>query len=256
MRRRLKEVGLPWQLCLKKLPLTDEQKADAVQWGKVWAKKSASFWQNEVLAMDCKMYPWYTSAKGRVLARRATKVGAYTEVGKRIKKPSKRKHRRGNIAIPICAGVGAGKIIMWTLHETPWCAEAYSHIVSRHLSRAVKLEGDKKLLVLRDNDPKGFESKRGQKAEQKNGLTIIKLPKYRSDLMPLDYSVWDNIHKRMIFEEQGWPKSKRETKKEYIARLKQTALDTPKAEMDKCMASMRRRCRALVDSGGDWTKGD
>ena len=39
-------------------------------------------------------------------------------------------------------------------------------------------------------------------------------------------------------------------------RLKQTALDTPKAEIDKCMASMRRRCRALVDSGGEWTKGD
>ena len=66
----------------------------------------------------------------------------------------------------------------------------------------------------------------------------------------------NSIHKCMIVEEQGWPKSQRETKKEYIARLKQTALDTPKAEIDKCMASMRRRCRALVDSGGEWTKGD
>jgi hypothetical protein len=58
--RYCSRIGRPWRAVLKKLPLTDEMKQAAKQWGKALRSKPERFWVGDVLAVDCKAWPWYT----------------------------------------------------------------------------------------------------------------------------------------------------------------------------------------------------
>ena len=67
---------------------------------------------------------------------------------------------------------------------------------------------------------------------------------------PLDYGFWPCINKRLREQEAAFPKSKRETREEYIKRLKQTILRVPASALGPLVSSMKRRCQALEKAGG------
>ena len=117
-----------------------------------------------------------------------------------------------------------------------------------------KLNG--RYTILRDNDRTGFESNLGKAAEVSYGLDILKQPKYRPDLQPLDFSLWNEIDSRMAKEEEAWPATKHESKVEFKARLKRTALGLDADVINKAMASMKRRTKELDEKNGAWIRGD
>ena len=52
----------------------------------------------------------------------------------------------------------------------------------------------------------------------------------------------------------AWPTSKRESRVEYKARLKRTALSIPQDYTRKAVQDMKRRCDALVEAKGWYFK--
>ena len=54
----------------------------------------------------------------------------------------------------------------------------------------------------------------------------------------------------MCAQERSFRKKKTETKEQYMARLKKTALGLPKAQVEKAVMDMRRRVRAIYDEDG------
>ena len=49
----------------------------------------------------------------------------------------------------------------------------------------------RKWTILEDNDPTGFRSKAGMKAEEKSGLTVLQIPKRSPQLNMCDYALWN-----------------------------------------------------------------
>ena len=71
------------------------------------------------------------------------------------------------------------------------------------------------------------------------------------DLNVLDYCLWNAINRRMRTQERAFPKKFRETKHQFLQRLKRTALNLPTSLVKAAVGSMRRRCRAISELDGD-----
>ena len=104
--------------------------------------------------------------------------------------------------------------------------------------------------VLEDNDPTGFKSNKGKAAKANEGIVPFEIPRRSPDLSLCDYALWPEINRRMRRQEQQWPRAKRETRDEYLRRLRSTALRLPKAFLEKSVGDMRRRCQLLLKAKG------
>ena len=54
----------------------------------------------------------------------------------------------------------------------------------------------------------------------------------------------------MRAQEKRWPSKKRETRKDYLARLRRTALRLSRGFVDRAIGNMKERCRRLYDAKG------
>ena len=255
--RRLRNQKRGWKRPLFKLPLTPERKANRARFGTRNAKKTKVYWKTKAAFMDNKGYAWYTSRKARKVARSMRKRGTYRlrSEGRQYSVPSRKKHRQSSMSVKVLCVVGAGKIRVWRTYKK-WGGDAYANMVKRHINRALKLADGTKMDLYRDNDPSGYESRKGKKAEENSKINVKPLPVGSPDVMPLDFTLWDAVDRDMKADEKEWPEDKTETYEEFEARLKKTAMALPSTVIEKACLSMHRRCRELKRTGGEWIKGD
>ena len=110
--------------------------------------------------------------------------------------------------------------------------------------------------VLEDNDPTGYKSGRGEAAKTDVGIQAFSLPKRSPDLNPLDFSFWAAVNKKMRQQEKGWPKAKRESRTEFLARLRRTATKMPTTYITRIIGALERRCQQVVQAkGGHFAEG-
>ena len=135
--------------------------------------------------------------------------------------------------------------------KTNWCgkvaAEAYRGPVAKSLKKAYPLRTT--FNVLEDNDPTGFQSKKGLEAKEEVKINEFTIPKRSPCLNVCDYALWDEVNRRMREQEAKW-KSKKETREEYLARLKKTALALPEGVVQKMVRGMKARCERLYTAKG------
>ncbi len=104
--------------------------------------------------------------------------------------------------------------------------------------------------IIRDNDPKGYASEKGVKAEFENGVPVVPLPKRSPGLQALDYTFHDQTTRKMIAQTVGWPRDKVETVPEFKARLLETYRSLSEACVNAGCMDMRRRLRDVHAAGG------
>eukprot|EP00973_Karenia_brevis_P057615 8014841-Karenia_brevis.AAC.1 len=66
--------------------------------------------------------------------------------------------------------------------------------------------------------------------------------------MPLDFSLWDKIDKRMA--ETAPEGKKTESKEEFVARLERTARSLPRAVVRAAIARLPKNIQAIIDADG------
>ena len=66
----------------------------------------------------------------------------------------------------------------------------------------------------------------------------------------MDYAIWSEVNRRMRRQEKRWPKSKKETRAQFAARLRRTAKNLPPAFIKASMGDMKRRCKRVLAAGG------
>jgi hypothetical protein len=154
----------------------------------------------------------------------------------------------------VLAGVVGGKVVLWEVIEGRWTSQKYADLVKGAIKRAVEKTGATH--VLRDNDPKGYQTKQGLAAEAEQAWVVMNLPVRRPDLNVLDFHVWNAILRAMAKEEFAWPTTKTETKGEWAKRVKATARKVDKAAVLRGMRGMAKRCREIIANGGSWIKHD
>ena len=265
IQRALHKRGVYFRRFRQKPILSNEDKVARLAFAKKYAKKTAAWWRSQVhMHIDVKHFPVYLNGKARAHSAQEGARGAFRRKGQGLEEPyithSKTlKYNTGARGVKVLAGVGAGKVLAWHyIDNRKWsgavAAEVYKGAIATALRRAHP--GKRKWSILEDNDPSGFKSRRGQEAKQEVGIEPFAIPRRSPDLNMCDYSLWAEISRRMRKQEKSWPAGRKETRKQYLARLRRTAKRLPAAFLNKCVGDMKRRCEKLLAAkGGHFEEG-
>lgn len=246
-----------WFRKLREKPiLTKEDFADRAQFGRRHAMKSKSQWCGHPHAIiDNKTFPIYLNAAGREHAARRCVRGAFRS-GADALKPHLVKPK-GTVKFPapsvmVTAAVIKGRVRMWHVVRGPWNGQAAADMYEGPLRKAVEkaYPGKRCWTVMEDNDPAGYKSRKGMDAKRRAKLVSLDLPKRSPDCNPLDYSLWRAINNRMRSQEKAFSKTFKETKPQYLQRLRGVAMSLPTSVVKKAVGDMRRRVKELVDKKG------
>lgn len=240
--------------------LTPEDMKDRLDFSKKHKDKPASWWRRRAY-IDCKHFKTYLTSQTRQIAAMHRTYGAYRKPGQGLcggyVKPKKTLNfNTGSKSSLIAGAVGAGKLLMW--YDVPkgqWSGQAAADMYTNSLKPALlkKWPVDQSYHeILEDNDPTGFKSKKGIAAKSEAKLRVFAIPKRSPDLSVMDYAVWPEINKRMRRQEKRWSSTKRETRAQYLARLKRTAMRLPASFVDRSIEDMRRRCQRCFDADGGY----
>ena len=71
-----------------------------------------------------------------------------------------------------------------------------------------------------------------------------------------DYALWKKVNRVMRRQEKKFPKLKRESRKQYVLRLKKAAQGLPKSFIENAIGDMHKRCLRLhAAKGGHFQEG-
>ena len=93
-------------------------------------------------------------------------------------------------------------------------------------------------------------SREPERAKASARIKVFRIPKRSPDLNVCDYALWSAVNRNMRRQEQSFPKAKRETRAEHIARLRRAAQSLSSAFIDKAISDMCRRCQLLYNRRG------
>ena len=122
------------------------------------------------------------------------------------------------------------------------------------LATALKKTWGKKrqYTIVEDGDRKGNQSGKGVAAKERAKIRAMTLPPRTPAWMPLDFSIWHALDKKMAETAPGV----KETKAGYLARLEKTALSLPRSYVRKVLGSMKRNIQGVIEAGGYHAKND
>ena len=143
--------------------------------------------------------------------------------------------------------ISSCRVVLWEYH-TKWngmvAAEMYNGPIIRTLKkkRGVK----RSYLLAEDNDPSGYKSGKGMAAKRSLKIKTVKWPRYSPDMMPLDFSLWNDINRRM---DESAP-SGHESGRAFKARLRRLALRTSTKTVRAAVEAMRSRADQVWKAKG------
>ena len=183
--------------------------------------------------------------------------GSYRAPGDSLKKEHVKANEKlrvntGARSVLIAGGVCAGKVLLWHVVEKQWCAREATKMYAGSLSAALQREfpGKRYYNVLEDNDPSGYQSKRALATKASKNIIHFKIPKRSPDLNVMDYFIWSEVERRMREMERTWPDARRETRPQYIRRLRGAAKSIPANVIDKAIGDLARRAELLYLAKG------
>ena len=255
------ENGITFQKLKEKPSLTEDDIIERFAWTSDHLSVSKDGWNEEQHAIiDNSKKVMYINAKGRAYAARRKVRGAYQKRGEKPMPWLVREKKELKFSAPgviVTAAVIKGRIRMWKYLEGPWngkaAAQMYKGPLLQAMRRAFPAHAAKKRAVwkvLEDNDPSGYKSGKAKTAKSEVRIMTNDLPKRSPDLNVLDYCLWAEINTRMRAQEKAFPKSKKESRALFKARLRRTAMGLPESVVRKAVSDMHRRVRMVVAAEG------
>ena len=170
----------------------------------------------------------------------------------------KQDERTGHGQPKSLCSAGHGKLLLWKIMDgRNWNGDVASEMYSGCIKDAVKSARPRNRcsLVLEDNDP-SFTSRKGVQAKRAAKIVTFKIPRRSHGLNVCDYTLWHEINKRMRKTEAKWEMDRLDTRAQYFARLRRTAMRLPTSFIKRSIGDLRRRCARLYDAcGGNFEEG-
>ena len=140
---------------------------------------------------------------------------------------------------------------MWDQVVGAWNGDAAINFYKGSISKALRRArpGKRSHSLLEDND-RCFKCQKSEDAKEESGLKVFRIPARSPELNVCDYALWKAVTVRMRAQEKGWPKNKKESREQYVARLRKTAKSLPASFVRKSIGDMRRRCQRLHEAKG------
>ena len=239
--------------------LTDQDVSDRKAFADKYSKTTAAWWNTAVhMAIDVKHFKVLPHGQARRHAAQETTRGAYRKAGQGLSKGytkplTKTKFNTGAKGVQVLAGVGNGRVLLWEyLDGKQWSAKTASEVYKGPIAKKLKSVFPRraKFLVLEDNDPSGFKSKLGQEAKNEAKISTLDIPKRSPCLNVCDYFLWSNVNRRMREQEGSWPASRKESREEFLKRLRRTAVATSLSTVRPAVGDTKRRCARFLAAGG------
>ena len=252
--------GITFKKFREKPILSEEDVKTRFTFAKKHRNKPARFWLKIDMHIDCKKFPVYLNWKARHHAAREKTFGAFRARADGLRKPYVRarkdlKFNTGARGAFVLAGVGPRKVMVWEVldRKTRWNAKTAAAMYRGPIARALRQASPRKrqYSVLEDNDPSGFKTKTAKRAKTECRIKSFDIPKRSPQLNVLDFSVWSEINTRMRKQERRFPHNKKETRDQYLARLRRTATRLPEKFFKKSIMNLKVRCQRLYDARGD-----
>lgn len=163
-------------------------------------------------------------------------------------KPSATNHRRNlGGSVMVCAGISNCRIVLWEYCQK-WNGQVATDLYKGPILKTlIKHRGRKaSFLIAEDNDPTGYKSGKAVAEKRRLGINTIPWPRYSPDLMPLDFSLWNDINKRVA----ATAPTGSETLAAFKRRLRRVALRTSTSTVRGAVAAMRGRAAMIWKAGG------
>lgn len=255
----LRSRGVRFRAPRKKVCLTDEDAKVRLQTAKVWVKRPKEFWVDNVHAyVDNKSWllPLTPQQKNKYKKSKVTGHLRTPEEGVApgCTKPREKGSFPGIPSVTISAAVAKDKVIMWHVMETSWNGRAAAGMYTGPLAKALEQTWGKKkrYTIVEDGDRKGNQSGLGLKAKASAKIHAMTLPPRTPAWMPLDYAVWTAIDRKM---DETAPDGK-ESKEEFLSRLKKCAMSLPRGFVRKVIARMKDNIQGVIEARGYHAKND
>ena len=254
--------GIYFRAMRQKPLLTEQDIMDRHQFAKTYARKTKQWWLHHIqLTIDVKYFRVYLDKEARSRAAKEGTWGAFRQKGQGLDapyvRPSKRlKWNPGARGVHVLAGVGNGRVLVWRYLDSKkkvmWsgrtAAECYRGPIQKALEKHYPMRP--RWNILEDNDPTGFRSRAGLAAKTDVGITTFTIPKRSPQLNVCDYAVWTEVERRMRRQEQKFSSGKRESRADFMERLRRTALRLPARFINESIMGMRLRCQRLLAAKG------
>ena len=267
LQRAFWEHDVHFRPLYEKPDLTPADTKERLEWAERHGHRTPGQWGRYVHAfIDNKVFPVYTRGKFRSAAAKRLVRGSY-RTRKRVfttgyvkpKNPKILKNSAGTKSVSVTCAISSEKVLMWHVVPGRWngaeAARMYSGPLKTALRRAFRgVKGSWR--VLEDNDPTGYKSSKGLEAKAAHGIQTLDLPRRSPDLNPLDFAFWADLNRRMRAAERTWPVSRRETRAQYVERLRRTAMSTPPEFLARITGALTKRCVKLAAAkGGHFPEG-
>ena len=255
----LRAQGVRFRAPRRKVYLTEDDAKGRLKLAKMWVKRPASFWSDNVHAyVDNKAWPLPLTPAQRAKYKKTRVTGHLRKpeegVARGFTKPREKHSFLGLPSVTISAAVGKGKVIMWHTVAKSWNGTTAAEMYKGPLSTALEKTWGRRrrYTIIEDGDRKGNQSGLGLAAKQEKKIHAMTLPPRTPAWMPLDYAIWTQIEKKM---DETDPEG-RESKGEYLARLQKCAKSLPRSFVEKVVARMKDNIQGVIDANGYHAKND
>ena len=241
------------------LPAKSIWSLETVEQRRVWAEKhvgkSEKFWR-KFFYIDNKTFHIFASNNSKKFHVRQARKGAWIQRGDRLgfesSSPKKSmKFNTGFKPVNITCGVHHFGRVFFCCNAIKWNSQAASRMYRKLSAFAGKNRIP--LNIIEDNDPSGYESGLVRRTKRELNYTVLKLPKRTPELMPLDYSIWSHIDRKMAESNERMllRGAESETKFGYLMRLRRCCQRIPARVIANTIDSMKKRVEKLHSVRGD-----
>ena len=264
IREALKKKGIKFRRLRSKPPRTRKDKKSRYLFSKKYRHKTKAWWRKMIdLHIDLKLFQVYCNAAARDYAAKREVRGAYRGLGEGLEdcyvvQPKSLRYNTGAKPCRIAAGMGRGRVHLWQEIKGKWTGQAAADLYAGPLLQALKRARPRSrtFTILEDNDPTGFKSKKGVRAKAANKIKVFAIPKRSPDLSVCDYALWKQVNAVMRRQEARFHRSKRETRAQFIERLKRAARGLTATFINKSIGDMVWRCKRCYEAqGGHFEEG-
>lgn len=236
MKRRLRDGGLFGRRPVKKPLISEKNRKKRLQWAKEHLYWTLKQWE-KVLWSDESKYLLFGS-DGITFVRRP--VGARNDIKYQL--PTV-KHGGGSVMVWGCfslASVGPLVRIEGIMKK-----EEYKEILEKHMITFARRKLGRNWIFQQDNDPK-HSSQYLKDWFQSRRVDVMDWPSQSPDLNPIEH-LWEHLSRQVR-------EKKAKNCNEKFAFLKKAWEAIPTSVLENLIASMPRRCQAVIDAKGWPTK--
>ena len=245
--RMFKRHGVFFGKAIKSNILFQEECNKRFVFAQEFVRKSPSWWKSLVY-IDNKHFGVYLSSRDKLYSSKKQLKGVFRKKGEPYSFHS------AQVNANFKYNTGAAPVIV-SLAVSYRGVEACRFTTGRFRSanaisfyRKIALKRPR-CSILEDNDPV-FKSRVARRFKAINGLSVVAIPPKSPCLNPLDYSLWSFIG-RKVSESNYRMRFQRETRVQYLQRLRNIILRTPIDVIRNSISNMPARVEMMRNSRGD-----